>query len=50
MQVYFLGQYVKQTGGISTADIQLIKMQKSMKKHLQIAEISSAVSYEVIAS
>jgi len=26
------------------------KMQKSMEKRLQIAEISSAVSYEVIAS
>jgi len=26
------------------------KMQKSMEKRLQIAEISSAVSYELIAS
>jgi len=32
-------------GGLSA-----YKMQKSMEKRLQIAEISSAVSYEVIAS
>jgi len=44
MQVYFLGQYVKQTGHSA------YKMQQSMEKRPQIAEISSAVSYEVIAS
>jgi len=32
MQVYFLGQYVKQTGSINTADIQLIKYKKNRWK------------------
>ena len=50
LQVYFLDQYVKQTGSINTADIQLIKCKYQWKNRLQIAEISSAVSYEVIAS
>jgi len=40
-------RYVKQTGSRNTADIQLIKRKKI---RLQIAESSSAVSYEVIAS
>ena len=47
IQVYFLGQYVKQTGSRNTADNQLLKCKYQWKKRRQIAEISSAVSYEV---